>query len=70
MTTITLDEIVQVIKNSVALDTTTKHRRIYHETFLGIDLTTNSKNEQTIGNEFLIKKTPAEINTKNPNASK
>ena len=24
--------------------------------FLGIDLTTNSKNEQTIGNEFLIKK--------------
>ena len=32
--------------------------------FLGIDLTTNSKNEQTIGNEFLIKKTPAELTLK------
>lgn len=32
--------------------------------FLGIDLTTNSKNEQTIGNEFLIKKTPTELTLK------
>lgn len=32
--------------------------------FLGIDLTTNSKNEQTIGNEFLIKKTPTELTQK------
>ena len=32
--------------------------------FLGVDLTTNSKNEQTIGNEFLIKKTPTELTQK------
>ena len=32
--------------------------------FLGINLTTNSKNEQTIGNEFLIKKTPAKLTLK------
>ena len=32
--------------------------------FLGIDLTTNSKNEQTIGDEFLIKKTPTELTQK------